>query len=75
LSGKRGKSNDAYVVRLHVKPASDEGNSIVYNVPSIRDWFAVVPELIESVTSLFQEVVRYNVLPIGANVIDDSVTH
>jgi hypothetical protein len=78
LSGLDGKSNIVNVVRLHVKPACNTNESIVNIAPSIRVWFAVVPELNESViltpnvVSLLQNVVRYNVLSVNATVNDDN---
>jgi hypothetical protein len=55
-------------VRLHVKPALQSDESIVNIAPPVRAWFAVVPDLNESViltppvVSLLREVARYNVL-------------
>ena len=77
LSGLRGKSDMVNVVRLHVKPVSNECDSVVNIAPSIRVWFAVVPGLNEAViltptvVSLLQEVVRYNVLSANVVVSDD----
>jgi hypothetical protein len=68
LSGLSGKSNVVDVVRLHVKPALQSDESIVNIAPPVRAWFAVVPDLNESViltphvVSLLREVARYNVL-------------
>ena len=68
LSGLSGKSNIVDVVRLNVKPALESDNSVVNIAPPVRAWFAVVPELNESViltpnvVSLLRETARYNVL-------------
>jgi hypothetical protein len=77
VSGLRGKSNAVHVVRLNVKPASNECCSMVNIGLSTRVWFAVVPQLNESVilipniVSLLQDVVRYNVLSISVNLVND----
>ena len=68
LSGLSGQSGVVNVVRLHVKPASNEHDNVVNIAPTIRVWFAVVPNLNESViltpnvVSLLHDVSRYNVL-------------
>ena len=80
LSGLQGKSDIVDVVRLHVKPVSTVQSGIVNIAPTVRVWFAVVPELNESViltpnvVSLLHDISRYNVLSLKANDIIENVS-
>ena len=68
LSGLSGKSNVVDIVRLHVKSTCDDNKSVVNIAPPVRVWFAVVPDLNESViftpnvVALLRDVAHYNVL-------------
>ena len=50
LSGLQGRPDIMDVVTLHVKPVAERQQAGVINIaPSVRVWFAVVPDLNEDV--------------------------
>ena len=69
ISGLRSQFNVVDVVRLHLKtPISNDDGHIVNIAPTIRVWFAIVPELNESViltpnvVTLLNDIARYDII-------------
>ena len=68
MAGARGGSQLVDVVRLNVRPSTDDDPQIVNIAPPVRVWFAVVPQLNEcvlltpSVVNLLNDIRQYNVV-------------
>jgi ribosomal protein L21E len=69
LSGLQGRPDIVDVVTLHVKPVIDKQQAGIINIaPSVKVWFAVVPNLNEdviltpNVVELLKSVANYDVL-------------
>ena len=69
LSGLKGRPDIVDVVTLHVKPVIDKQQAGIINIaPSVRVWFAVVPNLNEdviltpNVVELLKTIAHYDVL-------------